>query len=256
MHEYVKVILSIISGGILWEGFKFFYPDIKRIFGYRINAKNTLYENLDPILKSSSELLGKLESLAKEDFATFINRSNSNSINPEHNKIYIVYLFAQFWAQLEYLRLESRYNSLAKIKKGKELLFFIDTIESRKFRILDRSIQRIIGESLIINKNQKFKVMTLSEFMIEYVKDNSVIALWGKKLEEILQSVGDKKKRQTILRFGVIVNMLINHFDPKHKSVRKRVVYKNKLSQKSKRIIKNSLLGHYLKFIKSKEDYY
>ncbi|MFA7116601.1 MAG: hypothetical protein WC140_05145 [Bacteroidales bacterium] len=256
MNEYLKAILSIVSGGVLWEGFKFFYPDIKKILGYRIDAKNTLYENLDPILKSSDELLGKLESLAKEDFATYVNPSNSNSNSPKHNKRYIVYLFAQFWAQLEYLRLKSQYNSLAKIKKGKELLSFIDTIESRKFRILDRSIQRIIGQSLITNSNQKFKVMTLNEFMIEYEKPDSAIAIWGKKLEDTLQSVDDKKNRQTILLFGVIISMLINHFDPKHKSVRKRVVYKSKLSQRSKKIIKNRLLNQYLKFIKSKEEYY
>jgi len=256
MNEYIKTIFSLISGGFLWQGFKFFYPDIKKIVGNKINAKNTLYENLDPILKSSSELLGKLESLAKEDFATFINKSNSNSIDPLHNKRYVIYLFAQFWAQLEYLRQESQYYSLAKIKKGRELLSFIDTIESRKFRILDRSIQRILGESLITDKNQKFKIMTLNEFMIEYQKDNSIIALWGNKLEEVLNSVDDKKKRQTILCFGVIISMLVNHFDPKHKSVRKRVVYKNKLSKSSKEIIKNVLLVEYLTFIKSKKDYY
>lgn len=45
MNEYLKAILSMLSGGILWEGFKFFYPDIKKIFGYKIDAKNTLYEN-------------------------------------------------------------------------------------------------------------------------------------------------------------------------------------------------------------------
>jgi len=256
MNEYLKAIFSIISGGILWEGFKFFYPDIKKIFCHRIDAKNTLYENLDSILKSASELLGKLESLAKEDFATFVNQSNSNSINPEHNKKYIIYLFAQFWAQLEYVRLKSQYNSLAKIKKGKELLAFIDTIESRDFRIIDRSIQRIIGESLITNSTQKFKIMTLNEFMIEYAKTDSSIAIWGKKLEDKLKSVDNKETRQTILLFGVIINMFINHFDPKHRSVRERIVYKNKLSLKSKKLIKYRLLSHYLNFIKCKKDYY
>jgi len=256
MNELLQIIIAFISGGVIWEGFKFFYPDLKRPIISRIHAKRTLYKNIDPIIKSASELYGKLESLAKEDFSTFIKPVNSNSLNPEHNKKYVLYLFAQFWAQLEYLRLESQYTSLSNIKSGKQLLRFIETIESRKYRILDRSVQRIIGESLIINKEQKFKVMTLKEFFDELNNHESTLSKWIKDLESIFDNVQDKEQRQIILRFGVIVALFIDHFDPKHKTVRRRKVYKNKLSVKSKRMIKNNLLNYYLEFIKDKTRYY
>jgi chaperonin cofactor prefoldin len=256
MEELLKTLLAILSGGLIWEGFKFFYPDLKQFITSRNNAKKAFYESLDPILKSASELYGKLESLSKEDFSTFINTSNSNAIDPEHNQKYILYLFAQLFAQLEYLRLQSQYTSLSKITKGYQLLRFIETIESRKYRILDRSVQRIIGECLISKKDQKFRIMTLKEFLETLDNRTETLTIWIKQLDKLLNSVNDKEKRQLILRFGVIVAALIDHFDPSCKTVRRRKIYVNKLNPKSKILIKENLTSHYLPFLKKKEMYY
>lgn len=256
MNDKLELILATLTGATIWEGFKFFYPDLKQYFKTRIAAKKIFYDNLDPILKASSELYGKIESLAKEDFATFVNPNKSNSDNPKHNQKYILYLFAQFWAQLEYLRLQSQYIDLSKLKKGNELLRFIETIESRKHRILDRSMQRIIGECLISNKDQKFRIMTLKDFIETLEDESSTLAKWIGELEKKLLSVNYKPQRQIILRFGVIVAALIDHFDPNHKTVRRREIYKNRLSPKSKELLNEVLFGHYLKFIKNKTQYF
>lgn len=256
MIEVFNILLASLTGAFAWEVFKFFYPDVKQYFKNRIVAKKVFYDNLDPILKAASELYGKIESLAKEDFATFINLKNSNSSNPVHNQKYVLYLFAQFWAQLEYLRLQSQYIDLSKIKKGNQLLRFVETIESRKHRILDRSMQRIIGECLISSKDQKFRIMTLKDFLEALENENNTLSKWTGELEKKLFSVRDKQQRQTILRFGVIVASLIDHFDPNYKTVRRRDVYKNKLSPKSKELLNESLFGHYLSFIKNKTKYF
>ena len=256
MEEITTYLIALVSGGAIWEGLKFFYPDIKRPIQARIDAKKSFYKNLDPILKSANEFYGKIESLSKEDFSTFIAPANSNSKKPEHNQNYICYLFAQFWAQLEYLRLESQYTSLSRINKGEELLKFIDTIESRKYRILDRSLQRIIGESLITEEKQKFRVLTLKEFLDGVNNPESTLSNWINYLKEVLNNTSDKEQRQIILRFGIIVTALMEHFDPKYKTVRQRSVYKNKLNPKSKRIIKEHLMKRYLSFVKKKDRYY
>jgi len=256
METTLQALVAIISGGALWEGFKFIYPEIKQPLVSRIEAKRTLYQNIDPVLKSASELYGKLLSLAKEDFSTFVNPSNSISVDPIHNKKYIYYLFAQFWGQLEYLRLQSQYVSFSKIKKGKQLLKFIETIEARKYRILDRSIQRIIGECLIVNNDQKFRVMTLHEFLVQVETTTSPLHRWIALLEQKMSTVNNKENRQLILRFGVIVAALIEHFDPKYNSVRQRPIYTNKLTDKSKMTIKNNLCKYYLPFLKNKKKYY
>jgi hypothetical protein len=256
MSAILQSLITLISGSAIWEGFKFVYPDIKRYFQSRIEAKKILYQNVDPIIKSASELYGKVLSLAKEDFATYLNKANSNSIDPEHNKKYILYLFSQFFAQIEFIRLQSQYVTLSKIKKGRELLKFIETIESRKYRIVDRSIQRIIGECLILNKDQKFKVMTLQEFLSQIEQVSTPLNKWITPLEDKLNLVGKQDSRQTILKFGIIVEALINHFDPDHKTIRKRPIYVNKLSPKSRGTIKENLCVYYLPFISNKQRLY
>lgn len=256
MEPIIKTILTFATGGAVWEGVKFLYPEIKRYFESKRLATNAFYKNLDPILKSASELYGKLESLAKEDFSTFIDPENSNSIDIDQNRKYVYYLFSQFWAQLEYLRLESQYTAISKIEKGNQLLRFIETFESRKFRILDRSMQRIIGECLITQKDQKFRVITLNEFIIQFEESSSNLHGRIANLESTLLSVKNKEIRQKILKFGVLVAALIDHFDPKYKTARKRSVYINKLSEKSKKSIKTLLVEHYLPFLKNKDRYY
>jgi len=252
----IKTIIAFITGGAAWEGFKFIYPELKRKLETRRLAIGSFFKNLDPILKSASELYGKLESLAKEDFSTYTNPQNSNSSDVDQNKKYVLYLFSQFWGHLENLRLESQYTALSKVKKGNHLLRFIETFESRKFRILDRSQQRIIGECLITQKDQKFRVLTLNEFLIQYEDNSSNLHKRVAFLESFLNSVKDKDKRQTVLVFGVIVAALIDHFDPKYRTVRRRSVYLNKLTQKSRKSIKVQLLEHYIPFIKNKKRYY
>jgi len=256
MEDWIKNTIALISGGALWEGFKFLYPEIKRPIDNYSKAKKQLYENLDPILKASDELYGKILSLTKEDFATFVNDKHSISDDVEQNKRYIYYLFAQFWAQLEYMRMKSHYFSIARIKKGNELLRFIETYESREFRILDRSIQRIIGEALLEESGTTFKVMSLNQFMNKLHDQDSNIRKWITLLEDKLGATSDKEIRQKILVFGVLVAILIDHFDPNHQIVRKREIYRNKLSEKSKSSIRRNLLGHYLKFVRNKEEYY
>ncbi|NCU06318.1 MAG: hypothetical protein GXC73_20380 [Chitinophagaceae bacterium] len=268
LKEFVEGLGGFVAAGVLWEGVKFIYPEIKRPIEERKSAKNTLHNNIYPILQSASELYGKLESLAKEDFSTFINPEKSNSLDPNHNRKYIYYLFAQFWAQLEYLRLESQYSSLAKLKKGNQLIRFIETFESRKFRILDRSVQRIIGECLIGPKDSKFRILSLNEFLVALEKEDSTLKPWISVLEQTLFQIVPlqnsnyevRKKannaKQKILVYGVIIAALIDEFDPEYKTVRRRPIYKNKLTSRSKKLIRDLLLTHYIPFVNRKPFYY
>src|SRR5580693_3627364 len=100
LNHMITAGIAFVTGGAAWEAIKFFSPEVKRSLESRRAANKSFYQNLDPILKSASELFGKLESLAKEDFSTFTNPVKSISSDAEHNKKYVCYLFAQFWAQV------------------------------------------------------------------------------------------------------------------------------------------------------------
>jgi hypothetical protein len=254
--NWVKPVISLITGGILWEGIKFFYPSLnQRIKNYK-DGRKAFYSSVDPILKSADELYGKIFSLSKEDFATFINPTHSFTGDIEHNKKYVIYLFAQFWAQLESIRLKSQYTSLTELKKGRQLINYIETIESRSFRVLDRSVQRVIGEILIEGATSTFRVMNLNQFIRNYDDKESEIYKWAHLIEDKLNSTDEKKVRQRILVFGVIVASLIDHLDPEHKIIHPNEIYKNKLSSTSKNVIRGKLLSHYLKFVTNKRKYY
>lgn len=247
-------LLALLTGGVLWEGVKFFYPDVKNFLEKRKKAKEILYQNLDLAIKSADELYGKIESLSKEDFATFINLENSNSSSPEHNQIYVCYLFGQFWASLENIRLQSNYSSITRLQKGQELLRFIETLESRKFRLLDRSKQRIIGESMLVNADNKFQVISLYSFFYK-IETDLVFSKWILELKEVFCSANNNERRQRILIHGVIVAMFLDHFDCDQKIARRREIYANRLRPESYNLIRNVLIKHYLKFLNNKERY-
>ncbi|WP_428232405.1 hypothetical protein [Flavobacterium sp.] len=248
-------LITLISGGACWQGVKFIYPDIKNYFEKRRKAKQILYASMDLAIKSSDELFGKLESLSREDFASFINKDNSISDSPEHNQIYVYYLIGQFWATLENIRIQSNYTSIARLKKGRELIRFIETIESRKFRLLDRSKQRIIGEAMIINSGDKFQVMPLY-FFFEKIKSDETFRNWIREIDIQFQLSKKTNIRQRILVYGVIVAMFLDHFDSENKISRRRDIYLIKLRPESIQLIKNILLKHYLSFIKNPKRYY
>lgn len=251
----VTDVVALLSGATLWEGFKFFFPDIQNYFSKKRKAKTIFYESLYPALKASDELFGKLESLSKEDFSTFISVENSNSASPEHNQIYVCYLVSQFWATLEHIRLQSNFISITRLKKGNELLKFIETTESRKFRLLDRSKQRIIGEAMIINADNKFQILSLYSFFERIEKDTS-FAKWIYELREVFTSAKNGKARQRILVYGVIIFEFLNHFDKNHRIARKREIYFNRLLPTSLKLIRNVLLGKYLDFVSGRAKYY
>lgn len=248
-------ILTLLTGGVLWEAFKFFYPEVKNYFNQRKEARLILYNNLDLAIKSADELYGKIDSLAKEDFATFINTKHSNSNDPEHSQLFICYLFAQFWASLERIRHFSNYTSIARLKKGEKLLQFIQTIESRKFRLLDRSKQRIIAEGMLSFTGETFKILPLKSFL-EILNNDEAFSKWIYELKDCLLNSRKIAIRQRVLVFGVIAAMFLDHFDKKHKVGRRRDIYKNKLRTESKKTIKHVLIKNYLPFIKKWNRYY
>lgn len=252
MWIYFLSFLAFATGTLSWKLIEFAYPIIKERQDRKRDAYTFVSQSIDPILKAADELYGKLVSLSDEDFSLFNNPPNVPITKEiERNQKYVCYLFAQFWAQMEHIRVQSRYSSICSIKKGEQLLKFINTCETRKFRILDRSVQRIIGEALIAGSNGAFRVMSLNDFMRKLENKKSDISKWIPLLQKELTGIYNKDVRQRILRYGIIVASLVNHFDPKHKITIRRKIYTLKLTPASKRIVGNYLFRKYLDFIDS-----
>jgi len=249
--EISKYVATIMGSVTLWKLFEFFYPDVRDYFLSRIKAKEVFNKNLDPILKASNELLGKITSMSRNDFDIL----REEEID-ENEIMYILYLFANFWSRLTILKIESDFTALARIKKGEELLIFISALEARRNRIIDRYKQRMIGEAIIDKASSPLKPLTMFEFFQLYKEDDSPIKEYFEDLKLAVKEAKHRANRQQILLYGMIVHSIIEHFDPKHKLIRKRNPYVNKLSEKTKEELEKRVFGNFLPFVKKPSKFY
>ena len=112
------------------------------------------------------------------------------------------------------------------------------------------------GESLIATEGGQNRLKTLYEFTVEYKNSETGILELFKPLRDLLENTGPKYNRQRILQFGIIIHALIDHFDPKHKVIRKRDSYANKLTDKTRKSLQNRIFKHYIPFVMHHNKYY
>jgi hypothetical protein len=255
MKNIFQILIAALSGGAIWEFFKLFYPDLRKFLNDWLAARNILNKYIDPLLKSTDELFGKLSSLANEDFISIYQKKGTED-EVLMNKIYLLYLFASFWGRLSIIKQESNYISLARTKKGKRLLKFMSSFEARKNRILDRSLQRAIGEALVITNSKGLAIISLYDFANEYLKEKSSLRKWITPLEESIENCKDKEFRQRFLVFGILLQAFIDQFDKHHAIVMDREVYLNKMNRRTKFELKYRIFEIFLPFVKNPEKYY
>jgi hypothetical protein len=254
-----------------WQGIVTFiggiaaFPVLQRIFGSAFEelrkrwvgaatARRVVATQLDPLLKAADELQGKLRSLAEEDFREFLAIPVSDLQRTDLvNLCSTLYLFAQFWGRLEILRRESFHAELARNKQGRVLLPFLRCLESRRVRLVDRSWQRAIGESIVFAR-PSVDVLTFKAFVEQYETD-ALLRGWVQPLEEILRQTKFRRSRQRVLQYGVIVHALIDTLDPKHYTTGNRPAYPNKLSRRAKRELTGRVFGTYLPKVRHPEKY-
>jgi len=218
-------------------------------------ARLVVATQLDPLLKAADELQGKLRSLAEKDFREF-RTVPENDLERAHlvNLCSTLYLFAQCWARLEILRRESFHAELARNRHGKVLLRFLRCLESRRVRLVDRSWQRAIGESIIIVAKPPADILSFKVFVEQYVT-TPTLREWVHPLEDVLRQTKYPRSRQRVLQYGVIVHALIDTLDPKHYTTRERPAYPNKLSRRAKRDLIGRVFHTYLPDVRRTEKY-
>ncbi|MCH7780246.1 MAG: hypothetical protein IH848_05310, partial [Acidobacteria bacterium] len=162
---------SGLLGGLFGELWRELLGWIRRRAEAKTRAKEIVHEHMDPILKSADELLGKLRSLAQEDFRDFrrLPPETSADLHSFVNLGSVFYLFANFWARLEILRKEGLYVNLNKDPRGKKLMQFLHCLESTRVRVVDRAWQRAIGECLIVSGKERHDCMHFRDFVECYL---------------------------------------------------------------------------------------
>lgn len=238
-----QIFGAMASGGLLLKLAEGAYGEFKQWRAARSARAQSLTSNLEPLLKSADELVGKLTSLGRNDFLSLRNARPRDLSNDEF--LSVAYLFVQFWAWMELFRLAYYNNEVGRSRKGKQLAKFYDCLESRDIRIVDRLHQRALGEAAAAIDRSP----SLLDFVRAY-RDDPDFKRWLGPLLAFLASLDDLKSRQRLLRYTVILHVMVDCLDPKHTVTRDRPALPNKLSRQSLRDLRYRWFGQYLPFIK------
>ncbi len=222
----------------------------------RKSAKKLIDKNLDPILKASDELVGKIRSLAQADFQEIINapKPSRNDFEKWFPLLDVMYLFAHFWSRIQILRLEGLFANLGSDKRGHKLLAFFSAIESSKTALVGRAWQRGIGDSLIKQVGNEHYACSFAEFAKQFLSDNE-FNRWFTPLLAIISDLNNTSKRQLLLVYCAIIHAMIDTLDENHVITSKKPGWPNKLSKKSRRDMKYRLFKIYLPFVKNPDRY-
>ena len=230
------------------------YQEVLRRSDRSSSAKRFVDENLAPLLKAADELVGKLRSLANEDFKSLYHVNPNTERFENHDFSSLLFLLAKFWANIEIIRHEGLSVSLVEDERGQRLQNFLNCMESQKVRIIDRISQRAVGELMLMRDDEGLETIFFIEF-IQLIESNPESRRWVVPVTNILSRTRHTSVRQRLLQYGVLVHALIDTLDPTHQVTRDRPSYPNKLSKRTWRDLKYRVFGQYLKFIPEPNKY-
>jgi hypothetical protein len=255
--NWLTILASLFSGGVIVKLFELAYKEYRRKSDEGRTSKGLVDKHIDPILKATDELVGKLRFLAQSDFKVLLKHRIPH--DPQFDLwapyLDLLYLFAQFWCRIEVLRIESLFVNLGADKRGKQLLAFLRTLEATRTRLIQRTWQRAIGEALIKETTTSMAALTYVEFVAKFLSSED-FRRWFYPLTIALSQLNHTGRKQRLLTYGVILHALIDTLDSKHLVTRERPGWPNKLTTKTKRELRFRVFPHYLQFVNEPERYF
>ena len=255
-YSWIDLLGAGLSGGIIVKILDYIYQEYLRRSKDKRSAREIVDRHIDPILKSSDELVGKIRSIAQSDFSNLNKADDPKGLSFEEWSPYldIIYLFAQFWSWIQILRIESLFVNIGADERGLKLLSFFRAIESTKTRLVARSWQRAIGETLLKATPNGLRTLTYPEFVENFLSDEK-FRRWYTPLIWMLINFNHTRERQRFLTYGVVIHSLIDTLDSEHFISRDRPGWGNKLTKKSKRDLKYRIFKTYLPFSENRSKY-
>ncbi|MEO5338599.1 MAG: hypothetical protein H7841_17190, partial [Magnetospirillum sp. WYHS-4] len=252
--EWLKLLTAALGGGLTVKISEIVYQEIRRRSERTQSAQRFVDDHLDPLLKAADELVGKLRSLADEDFRSLQDVDQNSQRLENHDFRSLLFLLAKLWANIEIFRREGLSVAVARSVRGNRLLNFIDCMESRRVRIVDRMSQRAIGELLLSRRDGVLETGSFTGF-VRILESDAESRRWIAPVAHVLSRTRHTSERQRVLQYGIVLHAMIDTLDTQHYVTRDRPSYSNKLSRKSWRDIKYRVFGTYLSFVPQPEKY-
>lgn len=250
--EILRLFGAGFLGALLVKLLDIGYQVVRRGSDRRQTARKFVDEHLDPVLKAADELVGKLRSLAMDDFRSLRNLHTLQQRN--RDLIDVMYLVAKFWASLELFRISGQTVSPVRDRRGKQLVAFVDCLEWGQIRIVQRSSQRAVAELALTQTEGRMEIIRYIDFVRRLEKD-AELQEWFLPLERMLGRMEHTRERQRLLSYGIIVHAMIDTLDPNHSVSSDRKSYPEKLSNKTWEDLERRVFRVYLKFVKDPKKY-
>lgn len=251
--DLLQLFAAALGGGLTVKLVDIAYQEFKGRVESRRSATRFVDDHLDPLLKAADEVVGKLVSLASEDFLPLPSEHSLRKIeNPDLGSL--LYLLCRFWARIEIFRQEGLSVAIAADKRGAKLQSFLACLESRKVRIVDRITQRAIGELLLRPAPEYLRTIGYVEF-VEKTEGDDQCRRWLGPLGDVLGGTKHTHIRQQLLQYGIVLHALIDTLDPKHVVTSDRPSYPGKISEKTRKALRYRVFGVYLKFVTNSAKY-
>jgi len=244
---WIQLFTAALGGGLTVKIVDIIYQEVRRRLDQTQSATKFVDEHLDPLLKAADELVGKLHSMASEDFKTLAGRQLSLNPLTDNDFGSLLYLFSRFWARIEIIRQEGLSVAISKDRRGAKLQSFFACLEFRKVRIVDRISQRAIGELLITEPDHR-RTIGYVEF-VRALETKEDARRWIAPLAHVLSRTLHTADRQRLLQYGILVHVMIDTLDPLHTVTHERPSYPNKLTDRTRKELKYHVFGVYLKFV-------
>lgn len=252
--EWIKLLTAALGGGLVVKALDILYQEIRLRSDRSQSAQRFVDEHLDPLLKAADELVGKLRSLADEDFRSLHHINPRTARIENHDFSSLLFLLAKLWANIEIIRHEGLSVSIVEDVRGQRLQSFMDCIESRRIRIVDRISQRAVGELMLTRHNGAVETIPFIEF-VRLIESDPEARRWISAVTRTLCRTQHTSERQRLLQYGAVIHAMIDTLDPNHQVTRNRPSYSYKLSKKSWQDLKYRVFGQYLKFVPKPEKY-
>lgn len=249
--EILKLAMASLGGGVVVKAADIAYQEHRTKSVKDDKAKEFVEAHLVPILKSADELSGKLRSLAVEDFRPLYH---AKAQSPQRDTLSTLYLLAKFWAYVEIFREAGLTIDFVKDSRGLKLQNFVDCLESRPVRLLDRISQRAVGELMLERINGNTQPISFLEF-IQRMKAGHDADEWIGPLKVHLERTRHTSERQKILAYSVVVQAMLDTLDPSNTITRRRPGISGKLTKKTWNNLNYKVFGVYLRDVKDRLKY-
>jgi hypothetical protein len=254
---WVTLIASSVGGGFIVKLIDYIHDEVRSRREKTLTARELLTKHHDPILKAADELVGRIRSLAISDFQDFrVSHADASTDGVDNvRRVAPIFYVVQFWSRIQLLKVETGSIAISAKPAGARLQKFIQHLESRDVRLVDRSWQRASGEAILVADDGAHRPMNLYEFCDRYRSDEPFRA-WFAPLVFMLEATGkDKTRRQTILKYGVVLHALIDTLDPDHVVTTKRDPWPSKLSHTTRKELEYGSFAVHLAFVKDARRY-